>query len=239
MVGVKSDLGNIRKLNEDYADFYEEDGVKIYVVADGMGGHNAGEIASKNAAQTIINYIKSRINENIFEKTLKEAIEYANKEVHSLAYKKEEYTGMGTTIVACLITTMGVQIGNVGDSSCFIVKDNRVYKLTKDHSLVQELLDTGSISKEQAINHPQKNVITRAVGTGKEVEIDIYKLNKEDYDYILLCSDGLTNDVDLERDLLELINNNNIQEVCDKLVEIAKNNGGRDNITVMLLGKEV
>lgn len=239
MVGVKSDLGNVRKLNEDYADFYEDDKVKIYVVADGMGGHNAGEIASKIAAQTIINYIKSNIKNEIVEKTFKNAIEDANKEVHSLAYKKEEYTGMGTTIVACLITTMGVHIGNVGDSSCFIVKDNRVYKLTKDHSLVQELLDTGSISKEQAINHPQKNVITRAIGTGKEVEIDIYNLNKEEYDYILLCSDGLTNDVDLENELLELLRDNDIQEVCDKLVNRAKNNGGRDNITVMLLGKEV
>ena len=146
---------------------------------------------------------------------------------------------MGTTIVACLVATIGIQIANVGDSSCFIIKDNRVYKLTKDHSLVQELLDTGSISKEQAINHPQKTVITRAIGTGKEVEIDIYNLNKDDYDYILLCSDGLTNDVDLEKELLGLIDNCDIQQVCDKLVDRAKHNGGRDNITVMLLGKEV
>lgn len=239
MVGVKSDLGNIRKLNEDYAEFYEDDKVKIYVVADGMGGHNAGEVASKIAVKTIINYIKINIKDGVFKKTLEEAIEDANKKVHSLAYKREEYTGMGTTIVACLITTRGIQIGNVGDSCCFIVKGNKVYKITKDHSLVQELLDTGSISKEQAVNHPQKNVITRAIGTGKEVEIDIYNINKEDYDYILLCTDGLTNDVNLEEELLELINSNNVQVVCDELVNRAKNNGGRDNITVMLLGKEV
>ena len=239
MVGVKSDLGNIRKLNEDYAGFYEEDKVKIYVVADGMGGHNAGEIASKIATNSIINYIKSKIKDGISEETLKESIEHANKKVYTLAYKSEEYTGMGTTIVACLVTTIGIQIANVGDSSCFIIKDNRVYKITKDHSLVQELLDAGSISKEQAINHPQKNVITRAIGTGKEVEIDIYNLNKDDYEYILLCSDGLTNDVDLEKELLELIYNCDIQQVCDKLVDRAKRNGGRDNITVMLLGKEV
>ncbi|WP_300383953.1 Stp1/IreP family PP2C-type Ser/Thr phosphatase [Clostridium sp.] len=239
MVGVKSDLGNIRKLNEDYAGFYEEDNVKIYVVTDGMGGHNAGEIASEIAAESIITYIKENIKDDIFQKTLKEAIEFANKEVYSLAYKKEKYTGMGTTVVACLITNMGIQIGNVGDSSCFIVKDNRVYKITKDHSLVQELLDTGSISKEQAINHPQKNVITRAIGTGEEVEIDIYNLNKEDYDYILLCTDGVTNDIVLEEELVKLMDNNNIQEICNELVNKAKRNGGRDNITVMLLGKEV
>ena len=239
MVGVKSDLGNIRKLNEDYLEFYEEDKVKIYVVADGMGGHNAGEIASKIATESIINYIKENIENNIFQKTLKDAMEHANEEVYSLAYEKENYTGMGTTVVTCLIANNEIQIGNVGDSSCFIVKDNRVYKCTKDHSLVQELLDTGSISKEQAINHPQKNVITRAIGTGKEVEIDIYNLNTEDYDYILLCTDGLTNDIDLEKELLELINTKNIQEVCDELVNRAKNNGGRDNITVMLLGREV
>ena len=239
MVGVKSDLGNIRNLNEDYAEFYEEDKVSIYVVADGMGGHNAGEIASKIATESIIRYIKENIENNLLKKTLKDAIEYANEKVYSLAYKSENYTGMGTTVVACLITNMGIQIGNVGDSSCFVVNDNRVYKLTKDHSLVQELLDTGSISKEQAINHPQKNVITRAIGTGKEVEIDIYNLNKEDYDYILLCTDGLTNDIDLEKELLELINTNNIQKVCDELVDRAKKNGGRDNITVMLLGRGV
>lgn len=239
MVGVKSDLGNIRKLNEDYAGFYEEDEVKIYVVADGMGGHNAGEIASKIATESIINFIKSKIKDGILKNTLKESIEYANKKVYTLAYKSEEYKGMGTTVVACLITNIGIQIANVGDSSCFIINDNKVYKITKDHSLVQELLDTGSISKEQAINHPQKNVITRAIGTGEEVKIDIYNINKDEYEYILLCSDGLTNDVDLEKELLGLINKCDIQKVCDKLVDRAKHNGGRDNITVMLLGKEV
>ncbi|NLL30523.1 MAG: Stp1/IreP family PP2C-type Ser/Thr phosphatase [Clostridiales bacterium] len=239
MVGVKTDLGNIRSLNEDYFEFYENEDFKIYVVADGMGGHNAGEIASKTAGKSLVEYIKNNYKDEKDKDLLKSAIEYANKQVYDLAYKDETYNGMGTTLVACYITKELVQVANVGDSACFGINDKEIDKITKDHSLVQELLDSGSISKEEAENHPNKNIITRAIGTDKKVEIDVFNIEKSKYNLFILCTDGLTNEVSLEELSKELENNGDLQSICENLVDLAKKNGGRDNITVMLLGGEV
>lgn len=239
MVGVKTDLGNIRSLNEDYFEFYENEDFKIYVVADGMGGHNAGEIASKTAGKSLVEYIKNNYKDEKDKDLLKSAIEYANKQVYDLAYKDETYNGMGTTLVACYITKELVQVANVGDSACFGINDKEIHKITKDHSLVQELLDSGSISKEEAENHPNKNIITRAIGTDKKVEIDVFNIEKSKYNLFILCTDGLTNEVSLEELSKELENNGDLQSICENLVDLAKKNGGRDNITVMLLGGEV
>lgn len=239
MVGVKTDLGNIRSLNEDYFEFYENEDFKIYVVADGMGGHNAGEIASKTAGKSLVEYIKNNYKDEKDKDLLKSAIEYANKQVYDLAYKDETYNGMGTTLVACYITKELVQVANVGDSACFGINDKEIDKITKDHSLVQELLDSGSISKEEAENHPNKNIITRAIGTDKKVEIDVFDIEKSKYNLFILCTDGLTNEVSLEELSKELENNGDLQSICENLVDLAKKNGGRDNITVMLLGGEV
>ncbi|MBU5454021.1 Stp1/IreP family PP2C-type Ser/Thr phosphatase [Caproiciproducens sp. MSJ-32] len=239
MVGVKTDLGNIRSLNEDYFEFYESDNYKIYVVADGMGGHNAGEVASKTAARALVEYIKNNYQDEENKELLKAAIEYANKQVYELANEDETYNGMGTTIVACYITRDFIQIANVGDSACFGVKDKEIIKITKDHSLVQELLDAGSISKEEAENHPNKNIITRAIGTYKNVEIDIFDIDKSQYNLFILCTDGLTNEVSLEEISNEIVQDRDLQNICENLVGLAKKNGGRDNITVMLVGGEV
>ncbi|WP_460287828.1 Stp1/IreP family PP2C-type Ser/Thr phosphatase [Clostridium sp. CTA-7] len=239
MVGIKSDVGNVRNLNEDYAEFYEEDNFKIYVVADGMGGHNAGEIASKTASKSLIKYIKDNFENGSSKDILKDAIKHANLKVYNLSHCKETYNGMGTTIVACLITKNNIQIANVGDSCCFGIKSNSITKITKDHSLVQELLDCGSISEEQAIKHPQKNVITRAIGTEEVVEIDIFNLKQNKFDFFVMCTDGLTNEINLEEVLSFEIEEKDLQDICDKLVELARSKGGRDNITVMLFGGEV
>ena len=128
MVGVKTDLGNIRSLNEDYFEFYENEDFKIYVVADGMGGHNAGEIASKTAGKSLVEYIKNNYKDEKDKDLLKSAIEYANKQVYDLAYKDETYNGMGTTLVACYITKELVQVANVGDSACFGINDKKLIK---------------------------------------------------------------------------------------------------------------
>ena len=236
MIGIKSDQGNVRTLNEDYAEFYEDENYTICVVADGMGGHNAGEIASKTASKALVKYIRENMDLNFAKDVLIKAIKHANLKVYNLSHCSEHYIGMGTTLVASLITKDKTLIANIGDSACYTIKDKEIKKITKDHSLVQELLDSGSISPEQASNHPKKNVITRAVGTEEEVEIDIFELNNEDYDYFLLCSDGLTNEVNLEKKLSFNIEENQLQNICEKLVEEAKANGGRDNITVMLFG---
>ena len=239
MIGIKSDLGNIRKLNEDYAEFYEEKNYKVFVLADGMGGHNAGEIASQTASKALIEYIKDNINLMDSRELLEKGVKHANLKVYNLSHCSDTYTGMGTTLVACLITKDITLISNVGDSSCYGIKNGKVTKITKDHSLVQELLDCGSISKEQAINHPQKNVITRAIGTEVDVEVDLFEIRKDEFDFFLMCSDGLSNEVNLKEILSFNIEEEELQNICEKLVDSAKFNGGRDNITVMLFGGEV
>lgn len=239
MIGIKSDLGNIRTLNEDYAEFYEAKDYKIFVLADGMGGHNAGEVASKTASKALIKYIKDNINFIDLRELLENAVKHANLKVYNLSHCSDKYIGMGTTLVACLITKDMILVSNVGDSACYGIKDKKIVKITRDHSLVQELLDCGSISKEQSINHPQKNVITRAIGTEDNVEVDLFELRKGEFDFFLMCSDGLSNEVNLEEILSFDIEEKELQNICEKLVESAKFNAGRDNITVMLFGGEV
>ncbi|MDV4151217.1 Stp1/IreP family PP2C-type Ser/Thr phosphatase [Clostridium sp. AL.422] len=239
MIGIKSDLGNVRNLNEDYADFYEDENYKICVLADGMGGHNAGEIASKTASMSFIKYIRDNMNLYNYRELLERAVKHANLKVFNLSHCSDTYTGMGTTLVACLITKDITLVANIGDSSCYGIKDDKIIKITKDHSLVQELIDSGSISFEQAINHPRRNVITRSIGIEEDVEVDIFEVRKDEYDYFLLCSDGLSNEVSLDIIKSFKIEEKELQNICEKLVESAKFNGGRDNITVMLFGGEV
>ena len=146
---------------------------------------------------------------------------------------------MGTTLTACLITNKFIQIANVGDSSCFGIRNKNIEKITKDHSLVQELLDLGTISEEEAAKHPQKNVITRAIGTKDWVDIDVFNIELGKFQTLMLCSDGLSNEVN-KQDILSIINEvDNINIACEKLVDVAKSRGGRDNITVMLFEGEV
>ncbi|MBE6055296.1 MAG: Stp1/IreP family PP2C-type Ser/Thr phosphatase [Clostridium sartagoforme] len=239
MIGIKSDLGNIRNLNEDYAEFYEDVNYRICVLADGMGGHNAGEIASKTASKALIKYIRDNMDMYNTKELLEKAVKYANLKVYNLSHCSDTYTGMGTTLVACLITKENIIVANIGDSSCYGIKDKNLVKITKDHSLVQELVDCGSISSEQAINHPQRNVITRAIGTEENVDVDLFEINKYEYDYFLMCSDGLSNEINLDIIKTFSIEEKELQNICEKLVESAKFNGGRDNITVMLFGGEV
>jgi PPM family protein phosphatase len=237
MVGSCSDVGNVRMINEDYTAFYSDKEKSIYVIADGMGGHNAGDVASKIAVTKTIDIIRdTKCFENGGE-ILKEAIEAANKEVYALSEGSSEMHGMGTTITACLIVKDTMFVANIGDSSCFVINTD-VIKVTKDHSLVQELVDEGSITEAQAKNHPSKNIITRALGTGSKVEVDIYKVPMSKVSKIILCTDGLTNEM-TTGELFDFIkeSENNV-EACKKLVEIAKSRGGRDNISVMIFEGE-
>ena len=238
MVGIKSDVGVVGSLNEDYAGYIEEPRYRLYVVADGMGGHNAGEVASKIAVDTVKAYVRDNY-ENEGSSVLENAVSFANSKIYESATSGSEYRGMGTTLVAALISNGEIIIANVGDSSCFGIKDSTIVKITKDHSLVQELIDSGTITEEEGRNHPKKNVITRALGTNNIVKIDIFKYDLSSYDKYLLCTDGLSNEV-LNEEILEEINKvNDYNHACDKLVLLAKSRGGRDNITVLLFGGEV
>ncbi|WP_297631737.1 Stp1/IreP family PP2C-type Ser/Thr phosphatase [uncultured Clostridium sp.] len=236
MIEYKSDVGCTRSLNEDYCDFFEVENYGLYIVADGMGGHNAGEIASKMAVTRVIEIVRETIDVHLKD-SLKIAIEKTNEEIYNYSKENNELSGMGTTITAILRVGNDIIIANVGDSSCFGLKDGKITKLTKDHSLVQQLVDMGSISYEQAKNHPNRNIITRALGTELDLKVDIFEFNIEDFDKYLLCTDGLTNEVNIEK-IKEIISEEK-EDSCHKLVEKAKENGGKDNITVMLFGGDI
>lgn len=238
MIGLISDVGKRRPVNEDYADYHETDEYKLFIVADGMGGHNAGEIASKLATEIILEYIKD--NWDTFKEAciLENAIKASNKKVFSVSNKDEEFKGMGTTIAACLITESDIYVANVGDSACFMLENQKLIKVTKDHSLVQELLDSGSITEEEASTHPRKNIITRAVGAYEEVMVDIFKLPKVMKNKYLLCSDGLLNEVTND-EIENILNNYDNEEAAKQLVTLANEREGRDNITVLVFGGEL
>lgn len=236
MVSIKSDVGNRRTLNEDYASFIETKDYKVYVVTDGMGGHNAGEIASKMAAEGIIDFIVSNHPNHKKEDILEMAIKSVNNQIYNYASSDEKLSGMGTTVAAIYKVDKDIFVGNVGDSACFGIKGKTLFKITKDHSLVQELVDYGTISEKEALSHPKKNIITRAVGTNKDVVVDIFKVNNNEYEMFLLCSDGLTNEISKEEIGNIIYNSESIDMACESLVKLAKVNGGRDNITILLFG---
>lgn len=239
MIGLVSDVGLKRKLNEDSACYLERQNFKVYVVADGMGGHNAGEVASKMAAEQIVGYVDENYSLEDEESLISKAIKSANEEIYKFSKTNDKLNGMGTTVTACLVTSQNIYVANVGDSCCMAIKNGEIKKITKDHSLVQELLDSGTISEFEAINHPKRNIITRALGTSMDVDVDVFKLKALEYDLFILCSDGLTNEVTKDEILRIISNENNYISIANDLVNLAKEKGGRDNITVLLFGGEM
>lgn len=237
MLGILSDIGNVRKINEDFVGSYESDDISIYIIADGMGGHNAGEVASKLAVENTISYIKSLDSIDDMESALIEGIKIANEKIFRLAKMNEELVGMGTTITASLVRDNRMIVANVGDSGCYIMKYNGITKVTKDHSLVQQLIDEGSITEEEAASHPNKNIITRALGTNISVEIDTFEIDLCDIKKVILCTDGLSNLVSTS-EMYDIILNNNNEDACKMLVDLSKLKGGRDNISVIVFGGE-
>lgn len=236
MVGMITDVGNVRKINEDYLSYSLEGKNAIYVVADGMGGHNAGEVASKMTVETIIESIKNK-DAKATKEDLINAINKANERVYQYSLSSSNLSGMGTTVTACLIDDKKAWIANVGDSSCYIIKNDNIYKITKDHSLVQELVDDGSITEKEALTHPNKNIITRAIGTYSEVETDIYELDlTEGIEHIILCTDGLTNEVSKEEIYNAVKEHKDYMSICENLINLAKQRSARDNISFMIFG---
>lgn len=237
MAGMLSDIGNIRELNEDYFGYHEDFEKKIYIVADGMGGHNAGEVASKLAVDTTIEYINSICSLENLEKILKEAVEFSNKKIYEVSKTNVSLNGMGTTLTACLINSGKMAVANVGDSRCYVIDRLGIHQITKDHSLVQELLDSGSITEEEAAVHPNKNIITRALGTAPKVDVDTYLVDLKDVYKVMLCTDGLSNSLTSE-EMYDIIISNTNTSACHKLTELSKQRGGKDNITVIIFEGE-
>ena len=237
-IGASTDRGRIRENNQDYYYFSKSSKLPLFIVADGMGGHKAGEVASKMAVDVIVKvFTEADINkldrEDVIIDTIRRAIVEANNVIFQKSIEDLECNGMGTTITIAYLLNNKLIIGHIGDSRAYSIKDNELKQETEDHSLVAQLVKNGSITAKEAQFHPQKNIITRAVGTSKSIDIDIVIAEVKKDDIILLCTDGLTNMVD-ESEIKNIIfTNENMQSACDNLVKKANELGGIDNITVI------
>lgn len=238
----RTDAGLVRLINEDRAAVRDEwNGFTLAIVADGMGGHQAGEIASTMAIELVETEMRSVGTDMTLEQrkeTVRQAIAKANDQVFEFASKQARYQGMGTTVVTALATSHDLVIGHIGDSRAYLVSGQSIRQLTEDHSLVNELVKTGQITPEEAIVHPLRNVVTRALGTDKQVEVDIIDCSWRQGDILMLCSDGLSGLVG-ETEMLDIIaDGRELPWKVDRLIERALEEGGGDNITVVLLANE-
>ncbi|WP_425448969.1 Stp1/IreP family PP2C-type Ser/Thr phosphatase [Dethiothermospora halolimnae] len=239
LVGICTDVGKIRNINQDSFFYSKIKELPLFVVADGMGGHKAGEVASKIAIETIEEILynneeKLKNNELQIPKFIDYALKEANRRVF-LKSQDENYRGMGTTVTLAFVFGSEVFIGHIGDSRAYLLRDKELIQLTRDHSLVAELVRNGRISEEEAMNHPQKNIITRALGTDENIKIDITSHGINQKDIILLCTDGLTNMVSNDRIKEIILSSKDVNSSCDLLINTANDLGGIDNITALLV----
>ena len=236
---AKSDTGKVREMNQDY--YYIStslDEIQLYILADGMGGYNGGEIASSLAVQTSKNYIENNFKDIEKDKEsiiqlVGSSIEYANMVVYEKSKENPELQGMGTTLEICLIYNNKAYIGHVGDSRIYRIRKSFIRKLTQDHSYVQKLVKEGTITKEQAAHHPQKNMLMKALGCNAFVEPDVMVKGFLKDDILIMCSDGLSNLVSQET-IYEMASKN-IEQATRDLVNLANDRGGYDNVTVIVI----
>lgn len=228
---AQSDIGMVRKTNEDSYVFSPP---QLFVVADGMGGHVAGEIASNLGSNTIQEYMKKFTTPADWEQVLKEAIIEANTIIFQMSQAKSECLGMGTTVTAIYTNNNEVYWSHVGDSRLYLIRDNALQQITSDHSLVWELVQNGSITYEEAQVHPHRNILTRAVGTNETICVDSGRFLWKPGDSLLLCTDGLTNMLSEDTILNIYLQQDKPQTIVNTLIEQAKAAGGYDNITCIL-----
>lgn len=231
-----TDIGSVRKVNQDYVFCYDNPVGQLsnlFLVADGMGGHQAGDYASRLCVETVANAVKnSRLRSPI--SILEAAIQEGNMAVFRDAEKEETLYGMGTTMVAATVIGREVYIANIGDSRAYLIRDG-IHQITEDHSLVEEMIRSGDLERKDAKSHPNKNVITRAIGTSAIVQADFFELEVKEEDVLLLCTDGLTNMLDDEEILSIIKEKTNLEAVGNELVRAANANGGKDNIGIVLI----
>jgi Serine/threonine protein phosphatase len=236
----KTDTGIVRQQNQD-AMFFERLSEDTYlaVVCDGMGGAAAGNIASELAISVFVGSIREALQEDcpLMSDVLRRACVEANSAVIDRANHNADYAGMGTTLVAALVQGETVHVANVGDSRAYYVSETGISRITRDHSLVEDLVARGELTEEEARNHPQRNLITRALGAEDSIEVDVYTHALEQGSYILLCSDGLSNMLSGQEILFEIIHGGESADCCERLVHLACSRGAPDNVTVVLLKK--
>lgn len=231
-----TDIGQKRQLNQDFI-YLSETPIgnlpNVFIVADGMGGHNAGDYASRYAVETVVDEIGSSFEKNPV-KILGGAIEKANTLIRRKAQENAAYNGMGTTMVIATCIGRYLEVANVGDSRLYVIND-KIEQITHDHSLVEEMVRMGGIDRESARNHPDKNIITRAIGARDYIEADYFSVELQEGDMVLLCSDGLTNMIDDGAICQILTGGGGLKDRVEKLVETANRNGGKDNISVIVI----
>ena len=231
-----TDIGHRRQINQDFV-YLSETPVgnlpNIFIVADGMGGHNAGEFASRYAVETIVEDVKNSSERNPAV-ILSKAINKANAYIRQKADGDKALMGMGTTIVIATCIGKYLEVANVGDSRLYLINDT-IEQVTIDHSLVEEMIQRGGIDRKSARNHPDKNIITRALGARNTIEADFFNLELEAGDIVLLCSDGLTNMVEDEDIRKILKSGGSLKERAETSVRTANDNGGKDNISVIII----
>lgn len=234
-----TDVGNVRKQNQDHFAIEElSSDCIIAVVCDGMGGAKAGNVASKLATEIFIQEVQSsyrpQMSLEAAEVMLRHSITAANSAVYDQSLMSIDFRGMGTTLVAAYITPTTVIIANVGDSRGYILNENGIEFMTVDHSQVEFMVRRGDITREQAMHHPQKNFLTRALGTEGKIACDIYRRDIGASDAVLLCSDGLSNVVTDQEMIFEVVYGVKKEGCCQSLLKIAKDRGAPDNVTVLL-----
>ncbi len=241
MTGVgKTHIGKIRKCNEDTI-FVCNTNIgslpDLYIVADGMGGHRSGDVASRNAVEHFCRFAGSLEGEYEILDVLVDSAKYANRKVYQMSLESDEYTNMGTTFLAAVLCDGKVYIAHIGDCRLYIIRNGSIRQITSDHTYVMELVKSGMISREEAAVHPERNIITRALGVDGDISVDGLFESVLSDDIIIICSDGLYEMID-DNKILEIAADKNLNLECkaDKLIEAANINGGKDNISVVLIG---
>jgi len=238
-----TNCGKVRRQNQDVFKvlFDKNRNVAVLVVCDGMGGAKAGNVASSLAADTFMHYMGKYI-ENIgiqddVAMKMADAVNDANRLVFNKSNENEEFAGMGTTLTAAISTADGEVVVNIGDSRLYHATSHCIVQITKDHSVVEDMISRGDLTRAEARRHPSKNLITRALGTSDSEEPDVFFLNVNSGDHLLLCSDGLSNLVLDSEMLFELQSGNSVRESCEKLVDMALSRGAPDNVTAVVFRK--
>jgi len=235
-----SDIGRQRAENQDTFLYEQQDnGLCIFVVCDGMGGAQAGNIASVLAAQVFMEQVRTHAKPQMDEKytmsVLENAVNYANYEVYRKSLSEKEFQGMGTTLIGGILMNNNGMLANIGDSRAYSIQGTEAKRLTRDHSLVEEMVDNGEITREEARIHPQRNLITRALGTDKQVTADCYSVSLQAGEALLLCTDGLSGMLE-ESELAGIVKEHEDTEICVRaMIDAANSRGGYDNITVLLV----